>query len=497
MEQLSETSSFESSSGEESVLPPAANMSSFSLGSNIFITITGTVVLGIGSKMQQGGWIITPALLVLGTIVMSEMMWLVSTTIDKAMDMDPSLEAPTSYKDYAALALGRPGELVTSLTSTFSLFSMICGGLIVLAQNLEAIFPIPDTLPGMPGAGQKWWAFFLTFETLIFVFVDIGDLLEKSALAGPLVTAGAFLMVFWGCLRAWRASEEFPEECHPADSYYSTWPPIENGIFGFALILAQLASYSVFVFAVVVTVPTLKSQTAKPRRLVPASVVAFAIATALFLALMLAYYASFGNLGPENVIQGMHSHRPEGWWATEQPWRTGSETNLGKALAALVSLHVCLGDVIYVGCTVVAFEALVPRRMRGRKRAKLLVRLGVAAGRTLVATVVTSFTTLSSLTGSLFVVFNNILVPIAGFYAVHGFASVGPVRKAAHACIFAFGIYMVVVGTWGSIQSLVTSAETGVRIGAFPRAGISAECQAAYARAVGNNMTTSISPAVQ
>eukprot|EP00449_Zooxanthella_nutricula_P066222 CAMPEP_0198560456 /NCGR_PEP_ID=MMETSP1462-20131121/93987_1 /TAXON_ID=1333877 /ORGANISM="Brandtodinium nutriculum, Strain RCC3387" /LENGTH=517 /DNA_ID=CAMNT_0044291323 /DNA_START=33 /DNA_END=1583 /DNA_ORIENTATION=- len=473
----SDTNSPESGN-EDSEEDVGRKMTSFELCSNVLISLTGTVVLGIGSKMQQGGWVMTPLMLVVGTAVISEMVWVVSTTIDNTTTKDRP--APRSYKEYIGLALGRPGELVSAVTSTFSLFSMICGGLIVLAQNMEAIMPLPQAW----GDGQKWWALFLTAETLVFVFVDIGDLLDKAAWLGPFVTAGVFIMVFWGCANALLAKAEIPEACIPSAEYTSMWTA--HGFGDGMLSLAQLGSYSIFVFAIVVTVPTLKSQTAKPRRVVHMSLLAFAIATMLFVALMVTYYAAFGNIGPENVIQGMKTDRPAGWWATVEPWRTGKETHLGKILATLVNVHLCLSDVVYVGCTVVAFEALFPRKYRHGWRVWITVRVFITVARTLVATLITSFTTLSSLTGSLFVVLNNILLPILGFWAVGGSKAAGPGRMLAHAIMFTFAVYMVGAGTWGSIQNLVTHAHNPPKIGCFPRPGISEACKAAYVSAGGS-----------
>mmetsp|Transcript_16373 Transcript_16373/g.42211 ORF Transcript_16373/g.42211 Transcript_16373/m.42211 type:complete len:210 (-) Transcript_16373:169-798(-) len=207
---------------------------------------------------------------------------------------------------------------------------------------------------------------------------------------------------------------------------------------------------------------------------------------------MICYYAPFGNLGPENIIQGMKADRPTGWWAMSQPWRTGKETALGKSLAVLVNIHLCLSDVIYVGCTVIAFECLIPSRLRKHRAVWFSLRIFIAVARTLVATVITSFTSLSSLTGSLFIVCNNMLVPILGFYAVGGSEAAGPLRKSLHAVLFAFGIYMVVVGTWGSIQSLVATAESAeVAVGTFPRAGISAQCIVTYNMAINGTWNAS------
>jgi len=276
-------------------------------------------------------------------------------------------------------------------------------------------------------------------------------------------------------------STDFPDECLDGPQDYTTLNPDSNdGFMGLLSDLAQMGSYSIFVFAIVVTVPTLKSETAKPKRLVPASVLAFAIALILFVGVMIFYYAAFGNLGPENIIQALKKDRPAGWWATTQPWQTGKETVIGQALAWLVNVHLCLSDVVYVGCTVVAFESLVPRSCRDTWTSWFLVRIGLSIARTLVGTVITSFTTLSSLTGSLFVVCNNILVPIIAFYAVCGSSRAGASRMSLHVVIFVFGLYMVIAGTWSSVQSLISQAEAPEHIGIFPRPGITAECMATY-----------------
>lgn len=452
----------------------SGQLSSLSLFSNMVLSVTGSVVVGIGAQMKTGGWIVTPIFMVLGTLIVSEMLWLVSKTIDH---IHTTREKPIrAYQEYAQAALGDRGLYVSSVSSTCSLLAMICNGLVMISQNLEVAVPL---------LGRRWWAILASLETLAFAFVDIGHLLHETAFFGPLVTIAVLVLMFMGVGEAAGELGSFPESCRDAvDMPYTSLYPQGDGTFDIILNLAQIASYTFFAFAVVVTVPTLKGQMAKPKRFVPASVGAFALVASVFIGLMFSYYATFGSLGPENVINGLRTNRPAGWWATSRPWNTGTETWIGQSMAWLITAHLVISDAIYVPCTVIALEGLCPQLFQRSRLAWFALRVGLSLFRLLVATVVTSFVAMTSLTSSLFCVLNNILIPIAAFYSVHGGKATGPARKAIHAAIFAFGLLVVVLGTQGAIQSLV-SAAAEAEVGVFPREGISNDCALEFRRANG------------
>jgi amino acid permease len=229
-----------------------------------------------------------------------------------------------------------------------------------------------------------------------------------------------------------------------------------------------------------VTLPTLKSTMAKPRHVVPMTVAAFFVVAGLFLSIMFLQYGVFGNLGPDNVIHGFRFSRPEGWWATNSPWETGSEGWVGQILAWSMTLHLLCSDAIYVPCTVVSFQAVLPGLFERSRAAWILLRIGIALFRLAVATYVSSFITLTSLVSSCFCVCNNILLPVISFYVAGPKERAGTGRRLAHALIFLFGSIMVVLGTYGAVKSLISEAAPSDDPGQVLRNGISGACKQAY-----------------
>jgi len=226
----------------------------------------------------------------------------------------------------------------------------------------------------------------------------------------------------------------------------------------------------------------------KPEAMLPAVRCSFMFSTFLFLLIMVTGYLGFGNLGPDNMILGMRANRPAGWWATERPWETGSTTVIGQVYAWTIIVNLLLSDAIYVPCTIISFETEAPQFFENHKVARVILRLGLTAFRLIVATSITSFIYLTTLTSACFVVTNNILVPVFGMHKTKAYP-IGPVRKVAHAFIAMFGFFVMVLGSYGAIMNMITTEAVPAAAGTFPRSGISDSCKEAYARAIGGGDT--------
>jgi len=419
---------------------------------------------------------VTPVLLVIGTIVIAEMLWMVSVTID-SLNKRRHQRPIRSYAEYAEAALGKPGLYVSNITSTCALLGFICNGQVLIAQSANVIMPLSRD----PQTSEGWWNLLVTCETLFFAFVNIGALLGKTAVLGPICTIAVLFLIFLGTWRAMGELESsFPEECRDsADKPYQSMAPQGSSLSAQVSTSAQMLAYYFFTFAIIVTVPTLKSQMAKPQKLVLATTSAFAVVCALFFALMMMYYIAFGNLGPDNVITGLRDNRPVGWWAQTSPWQTGTPTWIGNAAAIIITTQFGVADAIYVPCAVIAVEVWAAKLINHTWLAWALPRIGVSLLRLLVSTFVTSFISLSSLTASLFCICNDILIPVLCFYRTGRAKDIHPLRKIFHVAIFLFGLAVVILGTWSAIQAMI-SANQEPAAGTFPRPGISAACVNAY-----------------
>jgi amino acid permease len=234
--------------------------------------------------------------------------------------------------------------------------------------------------------------------------------------------------------------------------------------------------------------PILRYQMENQGRTLPAVRCSFVVSTFLFLLIMISGYLGFGNLGPDNMILGMRANRPAGWWATERPWETGTNTIIGQVYAWTIIVNLLLSDAIYVPCTIVSVEAVAPDYFEDHKVARVILRLVLTAFRMIVATSITSFIYLTNLTSACFVVTNNIILPVIGFYVTKAHP-VGPMRKVAHAFIGVFGFYVLIFGSYGAIMNMITTEAVPPPPGIYPRPGISDSCRKEYHKVVGGGDT--------
>jgi len=451
---------------------------------NMVLSITGSAVLGIGAQMKTMGWILTPMLLFVGAALTSEMVWIVSATSDEIEER--AGVRIVSYQDFAQHALGQPGWWASAVSSTLSLVGILIGGLVLESENLQIIAPISWHWPGSDpsDAGRRWWTVLVTSTTFLYSVADIGKLLHKSGLIGIALTVLCLVLVYTGAFQQFGSSESFAADCkNGVDVPYHSLGLNSNGHQGFDVFLSffSVTSYCIFVFAIVVTLPTLRSTMQHKEKLTPMSVIAFAVVALEFLGIMLAYYGIFGNLGPQNIVDGMRVNREAhpGWWATTDPWSTGDATWVAKALGWCVTLHLLCSDAIYVPCTVVAIEALLPQHMIQRKRVWLGLRVLISLLRLFIATMVRDFVKLTNLTSAAFVTMNNLMLPVMAFYYAGPSQRAGSFRRTVHLLIFLFSIFSMVFGTISAVLDLVHAASAPDR-GVFPRPGITQECHHRY-----------------
>lgn len=466
-------------------------VSSLTLCCNMVLSITGTAVLGISAQMKTFGWIFTPVVLVMRVLVTSEMVHLVSETSNKLEKDGIDI---VSYQDFAEAALGQTGWWLSAVSSTLSLFGMIFGGLILEAHNLQLTMPISWSWPlggNEKDAGRKWWALLLTSTTLFYSFVDMGSLLHNSAWIGIVLTLFCMVCVYGGTFDQFQYGLDFNDSCRDGEGmpYHSLGINVAgDGPFDSFLNTFSVFSYIMYAFAIVVTLPTLRSTMREKASLTWTCVVAFLIVALEFLVIMLASYWVFGNLGPENIIDGLKHRRDQfpGWWATVNPWNTGTPTGFADALGWGLTLHLLCSDAIYVPVTVVATEALLPRSWVARRSVSITVRVFVALVRLIVAAQVQDFIKMTNLTSAACVTMNNIILPVLCFYVVgpHRLNGTGvgfrfQLRRLVHAMILAFGVFSMVFGTISALRDL-HAASSAPLTGSFPRPGCSQECREAY-----------------
>jgi hypothetical protein len=186
-------------------------------------------------------------------------------------------------------------------------------------------------------------------------------------------------------------------------------------------------------------------------------------------------YHTFGSMGPSNVIDGMRANRPAGWWALHRPWEIGSQSQSGLTFVFLITTNSILTDAITVRCVIGAIENICPD-LFAQSGPALAMRLTLVVFRFAVVALVDNFLVIIRITAALFCVCNNLLYPILAFYSL-GIES-SKAAKVGHACIFAFGVGVILFGTSDAISDLSSPKPAGP--GSDFRLGISAECRAMY-----------------
>lgn len=137
-------------------------------------------------------------------------------------------------------------------------------------------------------------------------------------------------------------------------------------------------------------------------------------------------------------------------------------------------------DAIYVPCTVVAVEALLPRSTAQKRIVWVTLRIAISVLRLFVAVYVKDFVKMTNLTSAAFVTMNNILLPILAFYVAGPSEKAGHIRRLVHMLMFLVGACNMVFGTISSVQELFADVAHTVEADRFPRDGISAACKEAY-----------------
>lgn len=456
------------------------------LACNMVLSVLGTSLLGVPAQMKRAGWILGPSLIALGCVIVAETTVLVSSTVDVLRrKYDAEVVA---YQDFVEGALGKRARIASTVTSALALLGMICNGFVLESRNLQFAAPIHWPWMGSTEqSGKNWWALILSSTSILYCFVDAGSLLKRAAAFGPLVCVLCVVLALVGTGSAILDSRDFPESCRGGSttSFWSLWPElaegdVHSGLWNALLEIVGVASYAFYCFAVVITVPSMKHQMQKPSELVPAALAAYAACTAVFLVIMVTGYLGFGNLMPDNLIDGMRRDRPLGWWATTRPWETGSGTFAGQSFAWMIIVNLLLTDAIYVPCTVISLENAAPEFFRRGHLRRVSLRVLVILTRLLVATYVNSFIALTNLTSALFCVLTNILFPIIAFHRMK-VRKVGAARRTAHALMFLFGCVVMVFGSYGAVSAIVSPTDSTSQLpGLFPRSHITDACREAY-----------------
>eukprot|EP00927_Polykrikos_kofoidii_P001452 TRINITY_DN10546_c0_g1_i1.p1 TRINITY_DN10546_c0_g1~~TRINITY_DN10546_c0_g1_i1.p1 ORF type:complete len:554 (+),score=67.01 TRINITY_DN10546_c0_g1_i1:46-1662(+) len=443
-------------------------MTWFACMSNFVLSIVGTSVLGVANSMAKGGWILPVICAAVGTSVIYETTNLVSDTVDKLVAEGAEVRA---YADFAGAALGPYARTIAAVSSSLSLLGMICGGMVVITSCLQYAYAFPFDIEwpipllgsscstkkdDIKANGMAWYAFFASFLTLFYTLVPLGELLNKTAMLGPIVCILCVILAWWGAGSAVADLGDFPVACRdtPVKPYWSIGPPSnENNFFGWlwdcASITFDLASYNVYNFAVVVTAPSLKMQMVNAREFVSAAGSAYVICFATFLTIMLLEYWGCGSYIPENIIDAMKQNRPDNWFAMPKPWEQGDGTNVGRFFAWMVIFNLIVTDGIYVPVAALSLASMFPESWSRTPHFKKFIGVFVTLFRLIVATSITSFITLNKLTSSLFCVTNNILLPILAFHATKP-RLVSTTTKIRHGIMFIFGIGILSVGTYRS-----------------------------------------------
>lgn len=446
---------------------------------NLMVVILTSPVIGVVSVMPQGGLICAMLTMVFGVMVASEMTRVICETLEvlekKKCDV-------STYIGFATHSMGTVGRYFATLSSSISFVAFPIIGMVTITQNLECSLPI--TLPGLEG--RQWWAVLLMLETLLYVSLDIRHILSETAALAPVTCVTCVALACAGGAIAIRDKQTIPAACQTVGdrSYYSLGPDMGNLLFHACSSIATITAYGFYNYAVIVTLPALRSTMAEPQHLVGWSIAAFVTTAVMYIIIMVIGYVGFGNLAPSSLVRGMTQDRPPGWWALNAPWETGRSTTAGRVLSLTISINIILNDGLYVPAAALQFDKLLeqvlPARIGTSRNVRVLQRVFYVALRTAVSIAVFSFVYLTSFIVSTLIVADNIFFPLAAFYATR--SNVHPLRKTFHVMILCFGLFVMVYGSWASLLAMSNGEPSPP--GSFLRSDLSDACAREYSNTV-------------
>jgi len=413
--------------------------------SNLVIALVGVAVTTFPAAISGVGFVAGPLLLIFSAAMISECGLLICQTCDIA-ERDAG-QKPGSLRSYEALAsavLGPMGQKVLLVTKNAVFLSSVALFATFLTDSFYTF------VPGRPYplATKRDIMLGLRFGVTLPLLIGLAMLKDMKQLArfASLGLLGMFMQI-GGILLGCALNIFSADACEGADLLdktvncreYLPYPEITPKMW--ASRLGTVSSVFVFAFAVVATLPSVRSQLADPAKMPDVVRNSFGISLFVYLVVLLMGYLAFGQRSEPNIILNVAEHYPM----------------LGNVPVVGLILNISFSIPIFVLCVVSVFEASGSKSIHTPLTpVNMLLRACVMVMLTLVSWKLPYITESIGVVSSVFCVINNMFVPLLAFsIASKSGAKPGFLMNVLHIVVLLFGLLVLYFGFTGSLHSML------------------------------------------
>eukprot|EP00440_Ansanella_granifera_P070468 gb/GFBE01076466.1/.p1 GENE.gb/GFBE01076466.1/~~gb/GFBE01076466.1/.p1 ORF type:complete len:499 (+),score=79.03 gb/GFBE01076466.1/:1-1497(+) len=402
------------------------------------INCVGAGVVLLPKVMADVGVIMASMLCVLCALVCKEC----GVMIGNACAMAEKMEGKpvNSYEDVARVIGGPNWNRILVLTKN----SAMLGFLIVYMQFV--VDSVSQFYPGdaeeKPVKAIRFVIVFPTFAALAMC-TDLKQLANFSSLGvlsvvvqcGSIMIGGLWMM---DEIPSCAAVEESPSgTCRHYTMLPSLPPDKQAGACG------KYLSVFLFCFAILTTVPSVRSQLAEPSQMHSLLSRSFSIIVLIYFGVMFMGYLGFGTTAPENIVTGISEQFP----------------GVGKSIAVAIILNQLVSAPLVIFCVLSVFESSGSSAIhRTMSSPNIVLRISLIFVLNIIGAALPYLTEVIGLVSSVFGCCNNILFP-ATFHFL-GRRQIGEEaqnpkwRQAKYISSLIVGICVLIFGVQGSLQTL-------------------------------------------
>uniref|UniRef100_A0A7S1WAZ8 Amino acid transporter transmembrane domain-containing protein n=1 Tax=Alexandrium catenella TaxID=2925 RepID=A0A7S1WAZ8_ALECA len=406
----------------------------------IVINATGCAIVLFPKIMADVGIVVAPILCATCALTCLEcgiMICGACTIAEKSL----GAERINTYEALAEAISGTRGKRFLTVTKN----SVFMGTLIAYIQL--SVDSMASFIPG--GSEDSRVLFLLRYAVILPIFSFLAMLTDLQQLAKFSTVGIIAVIVECGCIMVGGVYLGMYTPCDAEVGgciKYDVLPdkPLGEmpGVFG------KYLAVFLFSYAILATVPVLRSQLAEPEQMHPILSRAFLILGFLYCTVMGLGYMGFGSDAPDNVIQGLAVHFPV----------------VGLLASGAILINIVISAPLTIFCIVTAFEASGESAVHTPlSMPNVLFRIGLIILACVIGAILPYITEIIGVVASLFACCNNILFPMTFHYVGRQQASVQPLnpawRRVKYFSALTVGLIVLVFGFSGSVMALMAKLQ--------------------------------------
>jgi amino acid permease len=429
---------------------------------SLVTAIIGCGIVALPGLMKKAGWYLGPAIAVFTGFCFMEVGCFMHEAITRR-DENPEVEEKIgSFDDFGHAAYGEVGVTMVKSVVTFMFFGYMIVYQVLIGNNISVLLPM-DTCD-KPQVGVLMFC-------ISPILCGLGMLKDMAAIAkfmpiGAACAIGGCILICYGGLAdaqtrtdSWMNGEEWTDN----ERLFNFWPESFSALG--TVIAVVFASY-----AVMGTVPTIRSEMRDQREFPSAFRIAICIVLGLYVAAMVCGYAAYGNFVKDNVVNSMAQY-PKDLVEAREAIKEGTSVftgptspYVGRIMALMVIINLILSFPVYFQCVIRSVERMSPEAGWATfgNSANVLLRVILILSATTIGALVPYFRDVLAILASVACSCNNILFPLFFAYKLNaGLVTMGPAKKVAHFAIISLALVCLVLGLIDAVGGLIKKIEDG------------------------------------